>query len=186
MVKILASPRTVPELIDGLARRRSDGCNTADEWTDEVLRLTAPPSPERGEVAARVVSALLPLADSLGLCTSAPTAIGAPGRECRVASVVVFDVATPRTSAASLSTAELVVDVVDDDGAGRADRLDFYGRWRVREHLSIDLVSRAVELHAASPDGWSPSSHSAVLGFDVEGDTIASLRGVYRIVWPND
>ena len=131
MVKILASSRTVPELIDGLARRRSDGLSSADEWDDEILRLSAPPSPERGEVAARIVASVLPLAESLGMCISAPCAIGLPGRESRVASVVVYDVNTPRTTPATLSTADLVVDVVDDEGAGRLERLDFYGRWRV-------------------------------------------------------
>lgn len=186
MVKILASTRTVPELIDGLARRRTAGLTAADEWNDEVLRLGAPPSPERGEVAARIVTSVLPLAESLGMCTSAPCAIGLPGRECRVASVVVYDVNTPRTTTATLSTAELVVDVVDDDGQGRGERLDFYGRWRVREHLEIDLASRSVALHAAGTEGWRGATHSAVLGFDIDGDSLRSLRGTYRIVWPND
>lgn len=185
MVKILASTRTVPELIDGLARRRNDGLGTSDEWNDDVLRLSAPPSPERGEVAAHIVASVLPLAASLGLCTSAPCAVGLPGRECRVASVVVYDVNTPRTTSSTLSTAELVVDVVDDDGAGRAERLGFYGRWRVREHLEIDLARRAVVLHAAGTDGWRQATHSAVLGFDIDGDSLRSLRGTYRIVWPN-
>ena len=185
MVKILASTRTVPELIDGLARRRADGRHTADEWTDEVLHLTAPASPERGEVVARVVACLLPLADSLGLCASTPTAVGVPGHECRIASIAVFDVATPRTTPASLSTADLLVDVVDDGGAGRADRLGFYARWRVREHLEVDLASRSVVLRRAAADGWTEETHSQVLGFDVLGDdTLSSLGGVYRVVWP--
>lgn len=184
MVKILASTRSVPELIDGLARRHADGLGAGDEWDAEVLRLLGPPSPDRGEVAARVVASILPLADSLGLCTSAPCAIGLPGRECRVASVVVYDPATPRTTSSTLSTAELVVDVVDDGGAGTAERLEFHGRWRVREHLEIDLVLRTVVLHACASTGWQPATHSAVLGFDVDGDSLRSLRGTYRIVWP--
>lgn len=185
MVKVLASPRTVPELIDALSRRRPDGLDGDDEWQGEVLRLAVPPSPERGEVAARVAAALLPLADSLGLALGVSTAIGVPGRECRVAAVVVYDPATPRTSVVSLSTAELVIDVVDDRGEGDADRRAFHDRWRVREHLTIDLVERTVELYAAAGDAWRAASHSSVLGFDVDGDSLRSLRGTYRIVWPN-
>ena len=41
-------------------------------------------------------------------------------------------------------------------------------------------------LHAAGTAGWHATTHSAVLGFDMDGDSLRSLRGTYRIVWPND
>lgn len=178
MVHVLASTRTVPELIDGLARRRHDGTHTRDEWRDGVIRLAGPSSPADGELVARVVAYLLPLAESLGLGTAAPAAIGRPGLECRVPVVVVFDRATPRPSPDSLSTAELVVDLVGGPERSEAD-LEFFGRWRVREHLAIDVETRSIALRRAGADGWVDATHSQVLGFDVDADRLVSLRGTF-------
>ena len=178
MVHVLASTRTVPELLDGLARRRRDGAHAGDEWHDAVVRLAGPSAPAEGELVARVVAYLLPLAESLGLSTAAPAAIGRPGLECRVPVVVVFDRATPRPSPDSLSTAELVVDLVGGPERAEPD-LEFFGRWRVREHLAIDVATRSITLRRAGADGWVEAAHSQVLGFDVVDARLVSLRGTF-------
>lgn len=185
MVNVLASTAAVPELVDGLHRRREEGRHAADEWQRDVYHLTAPHRPEHGNAVARLTGYLLPLAESLGLQLATGATIGRPGQESRVPAITVFDVGSPRTTPASLSTAELVVDVIDH-GAPGGDRLGFYARWRVREVLTVDLDQCAVELLRATPDGWDLDPHSQVLGFDVDDDALTSLRGRFRIEWPAD
>ena len=176
MVKVLASTRSVPELLDGLARRRNDGQHTHDDWHDDVIRLAAPIAPEEGEVVARLAAYLVPLAESLGLATATPASIGQPGHDCRVPAVVVFDRATPRITPHSLSTAELVVELVGTPDRPETD-LAFHDRWRVREHLTVDLALGSITLRRAGADGWVEAAHSQVLGFEVADDRISSLRG---------
>ncbi len=183
MVTVLASTTAVPELSDGLARRRADGRHGGDGWRDGVLLLADPSRPEQGEVVARLTGYLLPLADALGLCLAVGATIGQPGRESLVPAITVFDGGSPRTTPASLSTAELVVDVIDR-GAPGGDRMGFYARWRVREVLTIDLDHRSLALHRSGTDGWEADGHSQILGFEVEADALTSLRGHERMVWP--
>jgi hypothetical protein len=183
MVDVLASTGTVRELRNGLVRRRADGLHARDEWHDDVYVLTSPYTPEQGQVVARIAAHLLALSDALGLCLAAPAAIGTPGHQCRVPAIVVFDPGMPRTTPASLSTAELVVEVVEA-GVPGGERLDFYARWRVREVLEVNLDERTLRLHRSGIDGWEPTAHSQVLGFDLEGDAIVSLRGHERMPWP--
>ena len=177
MVKVLASPRSVPELIDGLTRRRADGRQVRDDWRDGVLRLAGPVTPEEGQITARLCAHLVPLAEALGLAVASPAAIGRPGEECRVPAIVVFDKGTPRTATDALSTAELVVEVVVEDGDPAEPALDFYARWRVREHLTVELPQGFLTLRRAAAEGWSDETRSHVLGFEVIDDEIVSMRG---------
>ena len=176
MVKVLASPRNLPELIDGLGARRLDGRHVRDDWHDDVIRLTRPVAPEEGELTARLVAYLYPLAGALGLATATPAAVGQPGHDCRVPSIVVFDHATPRTSRDALSTAELVVEIVGTDDRPAPD-LAFYAAWRVREHLAVDLDRDEFVLRRADQFDWAVSDHSQVLGFDVVDGEIVGIRG---------
>jgi hypothetical protein len=176
MVKVLASPRSVPELIDGLAARRLDGGHTHDDWHGGVLHLAAPLWPEEGELTAHLTAYLMPLASALGLAIATPATIGEPGDTCRVPAIVVFDRATPRTSPDALSTAELVIEIVGTDDRPVPD-LAFYAAWRVREHLAVDLDCNEFVLRRADEDDWAVTDHSQVLGFDVVEGEIVSIRG---------
>ena len=180
MVKVLASLRSVPELIDGLGARRLDGRHTHDDWHDGVLHLAAPVWPEEGELTAQLCAYLLPLASALGLAMATPASIGQPGHDCRVPAIVVFDRATPRTSPDALSTAELVVEIVGTDDRPVPD-LAFYAAWRVREHLAVDLDRGEFVLRRADEDDWALGDHSQVLGFDVLDGEIVSIRGRFAV-----
>ena len=173
MVKVLASPRSVPELIDGLVARRLDGRHAHDEWRDTVMHLATPVTPELGERTARLCAYLMPLADSLGLALAAPATIGQPGDDCRAPAIVVFDRSTPRTAHDALSTAELVIDTLCTDDE---PDLAFYANWRVREHLTV-AADGAITLRNGSGDEWTIVERSHVLGFDVVDGQITSLRG---------
>jgi hypothetical protein len=176
MVKVLASPRSVPELIDGLNRRRADGRASRDGWRDGVLHVAGPVTPEEGCAVARLCAHLVPLGEALGLAVATSAAIGRPGEESRAPAIVVFDEATPRTAPDGLATAELVVEVVGADGRDEPD-LAFFTRWRVREHLTVELPQGLLTLRRATADGWSDETRSHVLGFDVVDDEIVSMRG---------
>ncbi|MGH9114428.1 MAG: Uma2 family endonuclease [Acidimicrobiales bacterium] len=183
MTTVLASTETLPELLDALARRHELGLDTYDEWWEAVYRVVTGPSPEHGELVARLAAFLLLVADAAGLKASAPANIGRNRDDCRVPDLAVFRSGTPRTSPAFLASAELVIEVLSP-GEEPGAKLDFYARFGVSEYLEVDPPHQRLRLLRRAQDRWEPASHSAILGFDVRADGIVSPTASYHIAWP--
>jgi Uma2 family endonuclease len=132
----------------------------------------------------RIAAFLDALTEGTGLCVSAPVNIGKDKEDARVPDIGVFRADTPRTSAAFLATARLVVEVLSEDEVAGA-KLDFYAAWQVEEYLEVDLHRRALRLLTRAAEGWQPVAASGVLPFSVEGDTLVAATHRYRIDWPD-
>ena len=184
MTTVLASTETLPELVAALARRHELGLDTYDEWWEGVYRVVTGPSPEHGELVARLAAYLLPMADAAGLKVSAPANIGRDKDDCRVPDLALFRPDTPRTSPAFLAAAELVIEILspaEEPGA----KLDFYARWGVSEYLEVDPAHQLLRLLSRSEDQWKPASRSEILGFDVQPTGFVSATASYQISWPS-
>lgn len=98
---------------------------------------------------------LVPLARTRRLLTSAPANIGVDKVDCRVPDLAVFEPHTPRTSAAFLATARLVVEVLSPGEVAGA-KFGFYAAQGVEEYLEVDLAAGTVLLLARQDANWVP------------------------------
>ena len=127
-------------------------------------------------VASDLQDALKPAAKARGLVYAPQINIGIDKEDCRVPDAAVFDRDTPRTNAAFLATALIVVEVLSPGETPQA-KFEFCARWHVAEYLEASLTTQTVRLWYRSGDRWEETSHSDVLNIDV--DTIHA-----SISWP--
>lgn len=163
---VQATTDQVPELADLIAHRRATGEDRFDEWWQGVYRIVTGPSPEHGEFAVQLTLLLAPRVESRGLRLAAPVNIGIDKRNARAPDLGVYRDDTRRTSAAFLSTAELVVEILSP-GESPGEKLPFYAEWNVREYLEIDLATATSRLLVRRDGAWTPVDASDVIDLSV-------------------
>ena len=176
---MLVTTDQAPILEDWLNGRQRAGLDRYDYWDLGVYVVVTGPSPEHNMVASDIQDALKPAAKAQGLVYAPQINIGIDKQDCRVPDAAVFDRDTPRTSAAFLATALLVVEVLSPDETPQA-KLDFYARWHVAEYLEADPAAKTVRLwrrDGEPSERWVETQRSGVLDLDVD-----AIRAT--IIWP--
>lgn len=172
---------TTDLLGDWLAQRHEAGQDTYDEWWDGEYRVVTGPSPEHGRLLDALAELMGPLVRQAGLYSAAPANIGTDKQDCRVPDRAIFEPDTPRTSAAFLATARLVVEVLSPGETPRA-KLDFYRDHQIEEYLEIDLERHEVMLLSCLGERWERVYVSAVLPLVVDLTQISDANDPERSV----
>lgn len=176
MVAVRTTTEEFPELGEEIARRHEEGRDTYDEWWEGVYRIVTGPSPEHGRLLNKLVILLDPLAEAVGLHTSAPINIGVDRQDCRVPDLGIYRPDTPRSSPAFVETAAMVVEILSP-GERAGEKLPFYRAWAVDEYMEIDLARGTAGLLLNRPDGWMTATQSKVLPLTVTLTEITASDG---------
>jgi Uma2 family endonuclease len=177
MVAVHVTTDQFPALRDEIERREAAGLDTYDEWWNGEYRIVTGPTPEHGELLNELIVFFHPLVKANELRYAAPVNIGINREDCRVPDLGVYHPDTPRTSAAFLETAALVVEVLSP-GERAGQKLPFYQAWGVGEYLEISLENRTAALYRNDGDTWARTGASSILGFDVvDGERLVAEDG---------
>jgi Uma2 family endonuclease len=126
-----------------LEERRRRGADVFDEMWDGVLHMNPPPSGEHQRFGTRLLAALLPVAEALGLDTSYETGLNNHPQDYRSPNLAVYR--PEHRIEAGISGADLVIEILSP-GDETYDKLDWYVDRGVSEVLVADPTTRRVEL----------------------------------------
>lgn len=180
MTPVRTSTTDLPELVDVLARRERVGLSIYDEWWEGEYRTVTGPTPEHGRLLDDLALLLVPLARDQKLHTAAPLNIGLDRWDCRVPDRGIYRPDTPRSSAAFLTTALMVIEVLSP-GEPAGEKLDFYQAHEVSEYLEIDLPKGTVRLLRFVENGWLPVTESDVVALRVESARVVADHAVVDV-----
>jgi Uma2 family endonuclease len=140
---------------DVIAERQRLGLDLFDEVWDGEYHMVPAPSWEHQRLVTRLVQALLPVADALGLETIHEFNVLPPGAadfsDFRVPDLVVFDAAVAEQRAV-MGGAALVVEIRSPGDESFA-KLPFFERVGVGEVLIVDRDDKAVRRWVRGPAG---------------------------------
>jgi Uma2 family endonuclease len=131
-----------------LAERRRKGDDRWDEMWDGLLHMVPPPSRGHQSFGRRLLHALEPAAESLGLEIDYETGLFRPGtgeRDYRRPDLVAYR-AQNGSDRGVEGRAELVVEILSPRDESR-QKLDFYAACGVQEVLLVDPTTREFEHH---------------------------------------
>lgn len=135
--------------------RRARGLDRFDEVWNGELHMNPPPSSLHQEIATRLVAALVPVADALGMVALMEAGYFDPARplhDYRQPDVYVArrEHMTPRGLE---GPAELVVEIRSPHDETYL-KLDFYARHGARQLLVVEPETRAIELYVLVDGSW--------------------------------
>jgi len=144
-----------------LAERRRQGSDRWDEVWEGVLHMVPPPSGEHQLLGTKLVMALGPKVERLGLVITYETGVFRPGSgtsDYRVPDLVISRPEV-RTSRGVEGAPEVVIELLSPGDESR-EKLPFYESLGTREVVLVDPETRSVELyvrraeklHVALPD----------------------------------
>lgn len=135
--------------------RRKSGTDLFDEVWDGVLHMVPPPTLHHQHFGARLLRALGPVADRLGLLAVYETGLFEPDADPQNYRIPDVMITRPEhgTDRGIEGPAELVVELLSPNDESR-DKLPFYAQMGAREVWIIDPETRAFEVYA-TVDGES-------------------------------
>ena len=165
-----------------LAERRRLGLDERDEMWDGVVHVVPPAGGPHQRLGSRLLMALGPRAEALGLVPSYETGLFRAADDYRVPDLLFCRPAS--VSDRGAEGAELVVEL-RSPGDETYAKLDFYAAVGVRELLVVHPDDRRVELFRAVEQRLLPVSADAegALTCDVLGVRFATAAGVLSLRW---
>ena len=168
MTVVLTPIDAVAGLAEAIEARHEAGLDRYDEWWEGVYRIVTGPSPEHGQLAVWMGTALTTAARRVGLNVAAPINVGTDKYDCRVPDIGVYRPDTPRTSPAFLATAAMAVELLSP-GEAPGVKLAFYRAHGVEEVLEVDVATLRARL-LLQPDStadpaapWAEASASQLV-----------------------
>jgi len=165
---VLTPIDAVAGLAEAIEARHEAGLDRYDEWWEGVYRIVTGPSPEHGQLAVWMGTALTTAARRVGLNVAAPINVGTDKYDCRVPDIGVYRPDTPRTSPAFLATAAMAVELLSP-GEAPGVKLAFYRAHGVEEVLEVDVATLRARL-LLQPDStadpaapWAEASASQLV-----------------------
>lgn len=176
-----------------LEERHRKGLDRLDEMWEGVLHMVPPPSYAHQRLGSRLVAALTPVADSLGVSIVYAVGIFRNDRDYRVPDLLVCR--ADQVSERGVDAGPEIVIELKSPNDETYEKLPFYEAMRIREVFIIDPATCRIELFVlrggkllpAVPDG-SGVLRSEVLGVGLrtQGDQLLLVasdgeRAVYQV-----